>query len=292
MIFLIKAIIDTDIGDDIDDALALALALRSPELKVLAVTTIYGRVRLRARLAAKILKAFGEAETPVAMGAPKPLINPEPTHVPNQAPALDPGDVFSNITKKHAADLIVEVLKEEKDVTLITLGPLTNIAIALLKDRDAFKEARLVVMGGCIGRPVLEHNIKADPEAAHVVFTSQLPITLVSLDVTSKCIMPHTALQALKKSNRPPLKVLRRYLDLWTNATKGRPVMHDPLTVAVSFNQELVKKELMHVVVELKGEYTRGLTMRIKGRSPNTEACTDVNVEEFMRLYEDRVLSE
>ena len=274
MIFLIKAIIDTDIGDDIDDALALALALRSPELKVLAVTTIYGRVRLRARLAAKILKAFGEAETPVAMGAPKPLINPEPTHVPNQAPALDPEDAFSSITKKHAADLIVEVLKEEKDVTLITLGPLTNIAIALLKDRDAFKEARLVVMGGCIGRPVLEHNIKADPEAAHVVFTSQLPITLVSLDVTSKCIMPRTALQALKMSNRPPLKVLRRYLDLWTNATKGRPVMHDPLTVAVSFNQELVKKEPMHVVVELKGEYTRGLTMRVKDGSPNMEACT------------------
>ncbi|RLE81135.1 MAG: hypothetical protein DRJ51_04460 [Thermoprotei archaeon] len=287
-----KVIIDTDIGDDIDDALALALALNSPEIEVLAITTVYGRVNLRAKLAAKLLKACNRSDIPIAAGCSKPILEPEPTHFPNQAVALTEGEEYPNIVKEHAVNLIVNILEREKAVTIITLGPLTNIALALLLRKDVFKDKRLVIMGGCLTKPIAEYNVKCDPEAASIVLNSGLPITVVGLDVTLKCIMTTKMLLSLESSTRPYADVLREYLRLWREHTnRQNPILHDPLAVAVVTRPELVKRRRLCVDVELHGRHTRGLTVIKKNAAPNVEACYDVAVEDFLRLYESRVLA-
>lgn len=284
-----KVIIDTDIGDDVDDALALAFALSSPELDILAVTTVHGRVDIRAKLASKILKTYGKPNIPVAMGVRKPLLNPEPTHIPNQAPVIE-NDEFPNIIRKRAPNLIVETLEREKDVTLITLGPLTNIALALLENKEAFKHAKLVVMGGCITKPIAEYNIKSDPEAAAIVLNSGLPITLVGLDVTLKCEMTDSMLKLIDIGDKPQVKLLKEFLKFWMRTHKRRPILHDPLAVAVSFNRELVKIARKCVTVELWGRYTRGYTVILPSEELNIDVCIDVNYQEFLELYKRRVL--
>jgi len=285
-----KVIIDTDIGDDIDDALALALALSSPELEVIAITTVYGRVDIRAKLASRILEAYNRLDIPVAMGVRRPLFGEESTHIPNQAPVLEDKN-FPNIVDKHAVDLIIEMLEREKSLTIVTLGPLTNIALALLKNRDAFKNSELVIMGGCITRPVAEYNIKTDPEAASIVFSSGLPMTLVGLDVTLKCVMTNEMLELVNKSPKPQVKLLKKFIGLWMRIYKRNPILHDPLTVAVSFNEEIVEKARKHVVVELHGKYTRGFTVTLPKEEPNANVCIGVNSQQFLELYESRVLT-
>ena len=287
-----KVIIDTDIGDDIDDALAIALALNSPELEILAITTVYGKVNVRAKLVAKLLKASHRLDIPVAPGCSKPIINEEPTRLPIQANAINLNEKFNNIIEKHTVDLILELLESERHVTIVTLGPLTNIALALLKNKEAFKHANLVIMGGCIKKQIAEYNIKCDPEAAYIVFNSGTPITLVTLDATLKCIMTDEMVNTIYQSKKPMLKVLHNYLELWRKYTHRRnPILHDPLTVATSFNDNFVFKEQLYVTVELNGKLTRGYTIILPHMKPNMNVCTDVKVQDFLDFYRNRVLT-
>lgn len=284
----VKLIIDTDVGDDIDDAFALALAAKSPEVELLAVTTVYGRVDLRAKLASMVLAAHGRPDVAVAMGARRPLVSGGPPGAPCQAAAAESWE-GRNIVKRHAVDLLLDVLRSEGDATVVTLGPLTNVALALLKDKEAFGRARLVVMGGCLSKPVAEYNIKCDPEAAAVVLSSGVPVTLVGLDVTMRCTMTDEMLKLLATRDSEGVRALRRLYELWRQRCRRRPILHDPLAVAVSFMPRLVRAEPMRVAVELRGEYTRGLTVRVSGE-PNASVCVDVDSEAFLALFRERVL--
>ncbi len=286
----LKVVIDTDIGDDIDDALALAFALSSPELDVKAVTTVYGRTDIRARLAAKILKAYGREDIPVAAGATKPILEPKPTYVPNQSVVLGRNEEFRNIVGEHAVDLITRIVEEEGEVTLVAIGPQTNIALALLRDPWIADKTRLVVMGGCISRPVAEYNIRSDPEAASIVFSSGIPITMVGLDVTLRCIMGKDLVNRIVSSNYMPVSVLSKYLRAWLNTHSSLPILHDPLAIAATFNEDLVEIIPSHIVVETHGEYTRGLTIQLEDREPNAGVCIDVREKEFMEIFEERIL--
>lgn len=285
-----KVVIDTDIGDDIDDALALALALSSPELEVVGVTTVYGRVDVRALLAARVLQAFDREDTPVLMGCRKPLLGRIPEHIPNQAGAVEERG-FSNIGDVHASDFIEDFLAREEEPLIITLGPLTNIALVLAKRPELADKARLVVMGGYVSYPRAEYNVRCDPEAASIVLESGAHITLVGLDVTLRCKAPDRIVEGVRSGRNSRLRVLADMLDLWTRATHGTPILHDPLAVAVSYRRGLVKATPMRVAVELHGKHTRGATVPLAGGRPNVEACIDVSVEKFMELYEERVLA-
>ena len=280
-----KVIIDTDIGDDIDDALALALAALSPELEILAITTVYGRVDLRAKLAAKLLASLSRHDIPVAKGSPKTLRNYIPAHIPCQAEALSPKEEY-NIIEDGLA-LIEELLDTEEDVTVITLGPLSNIGFLLKKRPDLAKKARFIVMGGCFLENRVEYNIRCDPEAASVLLESGANITMVGLDVTLKCVMSDTMVEKLKEN--PRLAVLRSYLEAWSKRVKHNPILHDPLTVAVSFKEDLVKVTPARIAVELN-EPNRGLTKVIEGK-PNARICVEVAAEKFLQLYAERVIA-
>lgn len=280
-----KVIIDTDIGDDIDDALALALAALSPELEILAITTVYGRVDLRAKLAAKLLASLGRHDIPVAKGSPKTLRNYIPAHIPCQAEALSPKEEY-NIVEDGLA-LMEELLDTEEDVTVITLGPLSNIGFLLKKRPDLAKKARFVVMGGCFLENRVEYNIRCDPEAASVLLRLGADITMVGLDVTLKCVMSDTMVKKLKEN--PKLAVLRSYLEAWSKRAKHNPILHDPLTVTISFRENFAEIIPAKVVIELN-EPNRGLTRVVKG-DPNVKICVKIDAQKFLQFYTERVLA-
>ena len=185
----VPILFDTDIGDDIDDALALALALQSPELDVRGVTTVIDDVELRTRLAWKELGIYGRRDIPLATGAPEPLLDKIRNNRSRQYEVLTPADVFPPAARKHAAEFIVETLMASPDkITIVPVGPLTNIALALKTEpRIRQKIERIVLMGGAFFPPRAEYNILRDRVAAEIVFQSGVPITAVGLDVTMKC---------------------------------------------------------------------------------------------------------
>jgi len=284
-----KVIIDTDIGDDIDDALALALALSSSELEILGVTTVYGRVDIRAKLAAKLLKAYKKQHIPVARGFSKPIINPEPSHLPYYGDVVSDNENFPNIVDRHAIDLIEEIVESEKEVTLITIGAMTNAAIFLLKNPHLKSRIKIISMAGYVYYPKAEYNIACDPEAAHIVLSSGVDVTLVPLDVTLKCRMTADIFNRFFTSKKEEVSVVASYIKPWRRYCNAYPLLHDPLAITVSFNEEVVKLRKENVSVELRGEKSRALTIPGQGEK-NVRVAYEVDVEKFLRIFEEKML--
>ena len=197
-----KVLIDTDIGDDIDDALALALALHCPEIDLLAVTTVFGDTWSRARLAAHLLHVFGHADVPVAAGIAMPLqLRHQPSGVP-QAAILDPDASFPALSTTSGPALIVKTaLASPGQLTLLCLGPLTNVATALQLEPQLFMAIRSVVMmGGTSGVPFPEWNVRSDTRAAHIVLAAGIPITMIGWNVTTRCQMRTRDVEQLRRA--------------------------------------------------------------------------------------------
>lgn len=288
--------IDTDIGDDIDDALALALALNSPELDLRGVTTVFGRVDVRTRLALKLLAVWGRDDVPVAAGRGRPLFAPPRDHLPNQAVVLDDAEALPEPSPLAADELILRAADEaDGRFVLVTIGAMTNAAVALLRDPSLAHRARLIAMGGVVGEPRAEWNVSCDPEAARVCLDSGIPTTLVGLDVTLQCRMSNADVQALASADSAQARLLDAMLGGWAGSADGqskarRPVLHDPLAVAVAFRPDLVTAQPRRVDVETRGEFTRGFTLARPSDAPNAEVCLAVNAEAFVGLFMERLL--
>jgi inosine-uridine nucleoside N-ribohydrolase len=297
-------IIDTDIGDDIDDAYAIAFALNSPELNLKAVTTVYGNVDVRTRLALKLLKTFKREDIPVATGIKKPLMERAyqrdrylDEHIPNQSAVMTDKESLPTPSSKHAVDLIISTVKEsEKEVTIIPIGALTNVATAIIKEPNLVKESNLVMMGGTITRPrrpflsqFQEHNIRCDPEAARIVFESGIPITMVGLDVTLKCFLTEDQIYEIKKKDLDTTKLLSNMTEIWMRNSKRSPILHDPLAVAVSFDPTLVETQPKRVKVVTTVE-ARGFTLASDSDDPNARVCFDVDSKRFVEMFMERIL--
>ena len=182
-----SVIIDTDIGDDIDDALAIAFALACPELDIRGITVVHGEVHLRERLLSKLLRLAGRPEIPVGVGEAQP-VNQEPRQgiVQFQARALDEEDLSEATERPTAQQLFRDILLGSTEpVVLITIGPLTNVARLVLELPERERNiSRITMMGGDVSNPYPEYNVNCDPEAADVVLRSGIPVSLVGLDVT------------------------------------------------------------------------------------------------------------
>lgn len=288
---MVEVIIDTDIGDDIDDAFALALALRSPEIEVKAVTTVYGDVYKRGALASRLISAMGKEDIPVAPGCPNPLLGRAPSREPIYFKALE-----SNCWGRGMADIdavsLMEELIENGVSTIVTLGPMTNMALLLLKRADLASKLKIIIMGGAWSMKIAEYNVHCDPEAAHVVLESPAEKLIIGLDVTLKCIMDDEMVEKLKQEGSQYHRLLALYLDEWMKVTGRNPILHDPLAVAASFRPELLDWEQMNLKVELRGEYTRGYLIRLGGEKPNCRAAVNVREKEFLKLFGERVISD
>ncbi len=276
-----RVIIDTDPG--VDDALALLLAMRSPELKIEAITPVAGNVPLELTLpnALRLVEIAGRTDIPVAAGARAPMMRRLVTATYAHGENGLGGAVFPDPTTKPVAEPASEYIRKivrqyPQEVTLITLGPLTNIATALNSDPELAGLVRgLTMMGGSLSggniTPAAEFNIYVDPEAARIVFQSGIPITMVGLDVTRKTSLTDDHVRVLEAAQNPVSQAAAKIGRNAINHNHERgflvgPNMHDSLAVAAFLDPTILKWQEYYVDVETTGELTAGETL---GYSPN-----------------------
>lgn len=237
--------IDTDIGDDIDDALALALAARSPEIELVGVSTVFGETRQRARLAAHLLRAFERPAVPVAAGCGEPLKRRHrPSGVP-QAALLDSREQY-RLSELDGPDLLLQTARTQAGrLTLLCLGPLTNLATALSREPALIRQiARVILMGGTSGLPWPEWNVRSDALAARLVLTAGLPITLIGWNITRRCQMRAQELTQLRAGQAERTRLLWQLIQIWQRHRPRwhpeLPYLHDPLTIVALCAPELL----------------------------------------------------
>lgn len=285
-----KIILDTDIGGDIDDALALALALNSPEeIEILGITTVYLAAHWRAKVIRRMLETFGREDIKTALGAEKPLIGLwDKSHIPDTGNASEETD---GIVSKPACDYIIDKVYENEDAIIVAIGPLTNIALSLAKDPTLAKKTKLVIMGGQITRAHPEWNILCDPEAARMVFESNIHITMIGLDVTEKCVFTHEHIKRFKDAGNKRCDHLHGMIETFLEKFKFMPVLHDPLALSTLIWDDIVKFKEKTVKIETKGEFTRGVTVDIRGNpDPNANVAVDVKSDEFIERLLSRLI--
>lgn len=291
----VPLIFDTDIGDDIDDALALALVLQSPEVDVRLITTVTDRVEDRTRLAWKELGAYGRHDIALATGAAEPLLDPSyPDHAA-QFKILTSQDQPPPAARRNAAAAITEtLLASDRKVTILALGPLTNIALALkLNPRIKEKIQRIVLMGGAYFRQKSEYNIARDRIAAAIVFSSGLPITAVGLDVTEFFRLESQDVERIQDAHNPGSEFLARLIDLWREGDAGKlPVLYDPVAAGAALNPSLIQTLSGSVEVETRDPTFSGVTrftQAAEGGKGPVQVTRGVNAPEFLQLFMDRL---
>jgi inosine-uridine nucleoside N-ribohydrolase len=299
----IPIVLDCDPGHD--DAIALLLALASPEVELRGVTTVAGNQTLEKTTAnaLRVLEFACMAEVPVAAGADRPLVR-EPfvaAHVHGETgldgPALPPA--AGSAVPQHAVDFLAE---HARGATLVAVGPLTNVALLLALHPDAAPE-RIVLMGGAIAEgnitPAAEFNIWADPEAARRVFASGIDLTMVGLDVTHKALMTPEHADRLRRSGGAA-KLVAELFDFYHRFHKqtydlpGSPI-HDALALAHVLRPDLLETVERHVAIDCESELCRGRTVvdlwRRTGSEPNAHVAVGVDGEAFLELLLERIAS-
>ncbi len=302
-------ILDCDPGHD--DAIALVLALASPELEVKAVTSSAGNQTpdKTLRNVLRILTLLKRSDIPVAGGAVKPLMRDliiaDNVHGETglDGPALpEPGFAPQNCT---AVELMAKVLRESPEpVTLVATGPQTNVALLLNSHPELHaKIARIVIMGGAMGlgnwTPAAEFNIYVDPEAAEIVFQSGIPVVMAGLDVTHRAQIMADDIERFRAINNPVARTVAELLDFFMEYHKtekwgfqGAP-LHDPCTIAWLLKPEIFTTARRWVGVETQGKYTQGMTVvdyyMLSGNEPNTDIMLDIDRQAFVDLLAERL---
>lgn len=318
-----KVILDTDPGTD--DAMALMLALNSFELDVRAVTVVPGNVTAQQGLenALRMISLANRCDIPVAAGAQHPLfqklITAEFWHGKNGLANIDLPPSKCKVDPRFGPDLIIEMVHSAPhEITLVPVGPLTNIALAVMKDPSIIPLVKeVILMGGSIAggnvNAAAEANIYNDPEAAQIVFQAGWPLTMVGLDVGDKTLLSRKHLEQLGQTHGPVTdfvyKVAKYLVELSAKFGGDGTPMYDPLAVGVAIDATLMKAPAMHVDVETRGEFTRGETVAnrhgtiernvlhgdhyvIEGLdqvTPNARVCVEVDAERFLQLFVSRI---
>jgi inosine-uridine nucleoside N-ribohydrolase len=318
-----KIIFDTDPGTD--DALALMLALNSPELDVRAITVVPGNVTASQGLenALRMVSLANRCDIPVAAGAQHPLfqklITAEFWHGKNGLANVELPTSKCKVDARFGPDLIIQLIHAAPhEITLVPVGPLTNMALAVERDPSIVPLVKeVILMGGSIKggnvNAAAEANIYNDPEAAQIVFQAGWPLTMVGLDVGDKTLLSQKYLDDLGKTHGPVndfIYAVAKYL-IGLSAQFGSPgtPMYDPTAVGVAIDATLVKAPEMHVDVETRGEFTRGETVAnrngyvernvlhgdryvIEGVdkvTPNAKVCVDIDADRFLQLFVSRI---
>jgi len=298
-----EILLDCDPGHD--DAIALLLALASPEVELVGVTTVAGNQTLAKTTAnaIRVLELAGRGDIPVAAGADRPLVRElrvaANVHGETGLDGPDLPQPRAQPEGEHAVDFLAGRIAGR---TLVATGPLTNVALLLARHPEARPE-RLVLMGGAIAEgnvtPAAEFNIWADPEAAARVFESGLDVTMVGLDVTHKALMTRAHADALRAAGR----VGRTVAELWdffsafhrrTYGSEDSPI-HDAVAVAHVVRPGLVETAYRNVEIDCASELSRGRTLvdlwRRTGKEPNVHVAVDVDAGAFFELLVQRVAS-
>ncbi|KPQ06371.1 MAG: purine nucleosidase IunH [Rhodobacteraceae bacterium HLUCCA12] len=306
-----KIIIDTDPGQD--DAVAILLALASPDaVEVLGITCVAGNVPLplTARNARMVCELAGRPDIAVFAGCDRPLQRPlvtaEHVHGKTGLDGIDLPEPRMPLQDRHAVDFLIETLRREPagSVTLVPIGPLTNIATAMERAPDIVPRiGRIVLMGGAyfeVGNitPAAEFNIHVDPEAAARVFASGVELTVVPLDVTHKALTTRQRVEAFSAMPGKIGPAVASWTDFFERFDKqkygseGAP-LHDPCTIAWLIEPGLFDGRFINVEIETEGRFTAGMTVadwwRVTDRAPNATFLRDMDADGFFALLHDRL---
>ncbi len=305
-----KIIIDTDPGQD--DAVAILLALASPELDVLGITCVAGNVPLSftTRNARAICELAGRVEVPIHAGCEGPLtrtlVTAEHVHGKTGLDGITLPEPTMPLAAGHAVDFLIDTLRREApgSVTLCPIGPLTNIATAFRAAPDIVaRVGRIVLMGGAyfeVGNitPAAEFNIYVDPEAADIVFRSGVPLVVMPLDVTHKALTSPARVAAFRNIGTEAGRMVAEWADFFERfdmmkyGSEGAP-LHDPCVIAWLIRPELFTGRHINVVIETEGTYTSGMTVAdwwgVSGRPANALFIGDVDSDGFYSLLTERI---
>jgi pyrimidine-specific ribonucleoside hydrolase len=297
-------VIDCDPGHD--DAIAILLALGSPEVELRGVTTVAGNQTLdkTTRNALKVLEVAGRTDIPVAAGADRPLVRELRTaaHVHGET-GLDGPDLPEPTTKPvdaHAVDLLADLL--EPGVVLVPTGPLTNVAVLLERRRDVRKRLeRIVWMGGAIAEgnvtPAAEFNAFVDPEAAAVVFESGIEVTMIGLDVTHQALFTRAHADRLRGTGRAG-RAVAELSDFFQRFHEerygfdGSPI-HDAMAVAAVVDDSLLRTVHCNVEIETSSRFCDGRTVvdrwQVTSGPKNAHVAIDVAADRFLEMLVERI---
>jgi inosine-uridine nucleoside N-ribohydrolase len=305
-----KIIIDTDPG--VDDTIAICTALRSPELKVIGLTSVFGNAagEITAQNALRLVELEDNDHIPVARGSDIPLVAPLEklgtwVHGEDGMGNTNPPPPKGKLVDQSAAEFIVSMAHQyPQEITLVPVGPLTNIALALRLDPEITHLIHdVVIMGGAVSipgnmTPVAEANIYHDAHAAEIVMAAGWPLTLVGLDVTQKTVMTPAYHQELFKAGNPAVKLIQQILPCYQSyfnnleGLNGSIFTHDPSAISYVINPDLFKTISVPVYVETEGR-CMGQTVadwkRQWGERPNINVCVDVDSEGVLVLIKERL---
>ena len=319
-----RVILDADPG--IDDAMAILLAAQSSELQIEAITVVSGNVLVDQGVenALKLVELAGRTEIPVARGEKYPLrkklITAPIVHGQNGLGETQLPSPAKIAESRHAVDLIIDLVRAHPgQITLLPMGPLTNIARVLLKRPDITEQIpEIILMGGSIeggnATPAAEANIYNDPEAAKIVFESGIPITMVGLGATHQTLLKRSHTAALAASRSPIARFIAQIADFYLGFSESvgfeGGALHDPLAVGLAVDSSLAKESRpMHIAVETQGRLTYGETVanrhllnesvedagdhyvltRLEPVEPNTQVPTQIDADRFLRFFMDRI---
>ena len=305
-----KMIIDTDPGQD--DAVAILMALASPEIEVLGITAVAGNVplALTAKNARIVCELAGRSDIPVFAGCDRPLmrglVTAEHVHGRTGLDGPDLPDPTMPLQDRHAVDFLIETLRRapEGSVTLVPIGPLTNIAMALRLAPDiALRIARIVLMGGACFEggnitPAAEFNIHVDPEAADIVFRAGVPLTVLPLDVTHKALVTRQRNAAFRSLGTPVGRAVAGMTDYFERFDREKygaeaAPLHDPCTIAWLLAPQLFSGREINVEIETASPLTRGMSVadwwRVTDRPANALFVRDLDADGFFDLLTERL---
>ena len=296
-----KVILDTDIGDDIDDSFALLLLLESHKFNCLGVTTVFRNSLKRAKMAKQLIRSLGY-DIKVYRGIDHPLKQNIDHLIGKEIkekekydedgkyifPQYDKSMENEKVEDENAVDFIIRMIHlYPHEVTLIPIGPLTNIASAIKKDPTIvplIKEIRL--MGAGLNLNFVEWNIFCDPDAAKIVFSSNInKIVAVTINVTSLTSLTEEEVNSLKNNNSKAIKLVYEAMMKWFKHYEfSSPVMHDPLTVASLIDESIINTQLCHLDVDLSKD---GYTFINDNCPNNVYVSTSLNKEKFFKLFKE-----
>jgi len=300
----VKVILDCDPGHD--DAIAILLAAANPKIEIKAITTVAGNVEVeKTTLNALKVCEIANLDVPVAQGADRPLVRKRETAPDIHGDSGMDGPQLPNPTRstidEHGVDVIIrEVMNSDGDIVLVPTGPLTNIALAMIREPKIIPKIKEIVLmgGGTFGNwtPAAEFNIFVDAEAAKVVYESGVPITMFGLDLTHQVQATNETAERYAKIGNQVSDFVVELLEFFMKTYKevfgfdGAPI-HDACCVAYCIDPTIFTTKKVRVDIETKGEHTYGMTcvdvLGVTGREPNVNFAEKVDVERFWDMLED-----
>lgn len=294
----IRILIDTDLGDDVDDAAAFMLVLQSPELELAGVTTVFKDTEKRAEMVRELLSLYGREEIPVVAGGCRALVERrfDPQEEPIQYGILRERREGSERERSvRAEDFIIEELRKDEDLVILAMGSLTNLAMACMKEPELMRKARIVGMGGSFLNSRPEWNIICDPEAARIVLETAENLVMMGLDVTKYLKIGPDRLERWKERKDTRMDYFLEGVEAFRKATGFPVTFHDVLLPAWLLDEQVVSLRKGDFTVELSGALTRGtmvdqtnyyeISPEIRG---SFRFADKVDLERFFRILDER----